>query len=60
MVSIQLPEERARELYNTAVSLPYEIYATLKTEKYVEAEKAIHRSIDRLSNLRINKSREFF
>lgn len=58
--SKRLSEERARELYNTAVPLPYEIYAILKTEKYVEAEKAIHRSIDRLSNLRINKSREFF
>lgn len=37
-----------------------EIYATLKTEKYNEAERMIHRSIDRISELRINKSREFF
>lgn len=33
--SAREPEVRGRELYNTAVPLPYEIYATLKTEKYV-------------------------
>ena len=58
--SKRLPEVRSRELYNTAVPLPYEIYATLQTVKYKEAERMIHRSIDRISNLRINKSREFF
>lgn len=54
------PEVRGRELYNTAVPLPYEIYATLKTSKYNEAEKLIHRSIDRISSLRIASNREFF
>lgn len=58
--SRRLPEVRGRELYNTAVPLPYEIYATIQTEKYSEAERMIHRSIDRISNLRINKNREFF
>lgn len=58
--SKRLPEVRGRELYNTAVPLPYEIYATLQTKKYNEAERMIHRSIDRISNLRINKGREFF
>ena len=58
--SKRLPEVRGRELYNTAVPLPYEVYATLYTEKYNEAERMIHRSIDRISDLRINKSREFF
>lgn len=58
--SKRLPEIRGRELYNTAVPLPFEIYATLKTEKYNQAEKLIHRSIDRISDLRISKSREFF
>ena len=57
--SKRLPEVRGRELYNTAVPLPYEIYATLQTEKYNEAERMIHRSIDRISDLRINKNREF-
>jgi len=58
--SKRLPEVRGRELYNTAVPLPYEVYATLYTEKYSEAEKMIHKMIDRISDLRINKSREFF
>lgn len=51
---------RSKELYNTAVPLPFEIYATLKTTKYQEAEQLIHRYIERFSNLRINKEREFF
>lgn len=58
--SKRLPEIRGRELYNTSVPLPFEIYATLKTVKYNEAEKMIHRMIDRISDLRINKNREFF
>ncbi len=58
--SKRLPEVRGRELYNTAVPLPYEVYATLHTDKYNEAERMIHRSIDRISDLRINKNREFF
>lgn len=58
--SKRLPEVRGRELYNTAVPLPYEVYATLYTNKYNEAEKMIHKMIDRISDLRINKSREFF
>jgi len=58
--SKRLPEVLGKELYNTAVPLPYEIYATLETTKYHEAEKLIHRSIDRISDLRINKNREFF
>src|SRR5690554_1270145 len=58
--SKRLPEVRSRELYNTAVPLPYEVYATLYTERYNEAEKMIHNMIDIISDLRINKSREFF
>lgn len=54
------PEIRGKELYNTAVPLPYEMYATLKTSKYNEAERLIHRSIDRISQLRIAANREFF
>ena len=34
---------RSKELDNTAVLLPFEIYAVLKTEKYAEAEIQIHR-----------------
>jgi hypothetical protein len=58
--SKRIPDVRSKELFNTAVPLPYEIYAFLKTEKYSEAERMIHRSIDRISDLRINKNREFF
>ena len=58
--SKRIPEVRGRELYNTAVPLPYEVFATLYTSKYNEAEKTIHKMIDRISDLRINKSREFF
>ena len=47
--SSRLPEVRGRELYNTAVPLPCEIYATLQTEKFNEAERMIHISIDRIS-----------
>ena len=51
---------RSKELDNTAVPLPFEIYATMKTEKYVEAEKLIHRYIERFTKLRIRDNREFF
>ncbi len=51
---------RSKELDNTAVSLPFEIYATLKTAKYDKVEKQIHKQIDRLTDLRIRQNREFF
>lgn len=51
---------RSKELDNTAVPLPFEIYATLKTEKYNIVERKIHKAIDRLTDLRIRQNREFF
>lgn len=51
---------RSKELDNTAVPLPFEIYATLKTVKYEQVEKLIHKTIDRLTDLRIRHNREFF
>lgn len=51
---------RSKELDNTAVPLPFNIYATIKTVKYNEVEKMVHRQIDRLTDLRIRKTREFF
>ena len=51
---------RSKELDNTAVPLPFEIYATLKTEKFDIVEKKIHKAIDRLTDLRIRQNREFF
>lgn len=51
---------RSKELDNTAVPLPFEIYATLKTDRYSMVEKMIHKQIDRLTDLRIRQNREFF
>ena len=51
---------RSKELDNTAVPLPFEIYATLKTVKFHEAEKHIHDFISMFTNLRIRDNREFF
>lgn len=51
---------RSKELDNTAVPLPFEIYATLKTNKYAKVERQIHKQIDRLTDLRIRQNREFF
>ena len=51
---------RSKELDNTAVPLPFEVYATLYTSKYSKVEKQIHKQIDRLTDLRIRQNREFF
>lgn len=51
---------RSKELDNTAVPLPFEIFATMKTCKYYEVEKLVHKTIDRLTDLRIRQNREFF
>jgi len=53
-------DERLKNLDNTSVPLPFEVFATLKTEKYNEAEKLVHRYIQRFTNLRIRDNREFF
>ncbi len=51
---------RSKELDNTAVPLPFEIFATLETVKFNEVEKLVHKTIDRLTDLRIRQNREFF
>ncbi|MDR0901020.1 MAG: DUF4357 domain-containing protein [Methanobrevibacter sp.] len=51
---------RSKELDNTAIPLPFEIYATLKTEKYDKVEKNLHEIFTDLADARIRKSREFF
>lgn len=51
---------RSKELDNTAVPLPFDIYATMCTVKYAEAEKLVHKYIERFTNLRIRNNREFF
>jgi len=51
---------RSKELDNTAVPLPFEIFATLKTVKYNEVEKNLHKIFTDLADARIRKGREFF
>ena len=51
---------RSKELDNTTVPLPFEIYATIQTVKYNDVEKHVHKTIDRLTDLRIRQNREFF
>ncbi len=51
---------RSKELDNTAVPLPFEIFATMQTSKYNEVERLVHKTIDRLTDLRIRQNREFF
>ena len=51
---------RSKELDNTAVPLPFEIYATAKTSKYSELEANFHQILTDLADLRIRKNREFF
>lgn len=51
---------RSKELDNTAVPLPFEIFATIKTVKFNEVEKLVHKTIDRLTDFRIRQNREFF
>ncbi len=52
---------RSKELDNTAVPLPFDIYATLKTEHRRKVENLLHGMIDDFDpNRRIRKSREFF
>jgi hypothetical protein len=51
---------RSKELDNTAVPLPFEIYATLKTSKYNVIERKLHTIFTDLADARIRKNREFF
>ena len=51
---------RSKELDNTAVPLPFAVYATIRTAKFNEVEKMVHKMIDRLTDLRIRQNREFF
>ena len=53
-------EQRVKQLDTTAVPLPFEMYATMKTSKFNEAEKLIHDFISTFTNLRIREKREFF
>lgn len=58
--SMRPVDVRSKELDNTAVPLPFEIFATIQTEKFNEVERLVHKTIDRLTDLRIRQNREFF
>lgn len=51
---------RSKELDNTAVPLPFEIYATVKSNKYSYIESSLHKILTDLADKRIRKNREFF
>jgi len=58
--SLREVDVRSKELDNTAVPLPFEIFATLKTSKYNKVEKNLHKIFTDLADARIRKGREFF
>lgn len=47
--SARAVDVRSKELDNTAVPLPFEIFATMQTTKFNEIEKLVHKTIDRLT-----------
>lgn len=51
---------RSRKLDNTAVPLPFEIFAVLESSKFIEVERLIHQMIDEFTELKIRPTREFF
>lgn len=53
-------EQRIKDLDGTAIPLPFQIFATVRTSKYSELEKAVHETIDNLTDKRIRQNREFF
>ena len=59
-VSSRPVDIRSKELDNTAVPLPFEIYASIKTTGYKKIEKIFHKFLTELANVRIRKNREFF
>ena len=59
-VSSRPVDIRSKELDNTAVPLPFEIYASIKTTGYKKIEKIFHKFLTELANARIRKNREFF
>ena len=54
-------DTRSKELDNTAIPLPFEVYAMLKTSHKTKIEKLIHGLIEEFNPaLRIRRNREFF
>lgn len=54
-------EKRLKELDNTSCPLPFDVYATLKTSRYDDAEDFVHDFISHFNqSLRIRPNREYF
>lgn len=51
---------RSKELDNTAVPLPFEIYATLRCSSYSKVEGLLHSILGKIAGKRIRSNREFF
>ena len=51
---------RSKRLSNTAIPLPFETYASIKTAKYIEVEQHLHKILTDLAHKRVNPKREFF
>lgn len=49
--------ERVRDLYDTSVPTPFDLFAVLRTPKFKQAEKMMHKA---LQDDRISPDREFF
>ena len=53
-------KRRLHDLDTTGIPMPFEPYFTVKTTKYKILEKVIHRELDKLTDTRARKEREFF
>lgn len=53
-------KRRLNDLDTTGVAIPFEPYFTVKTARYEILEKVIHRELDKLTDTRARKNREFF
>lgn len=54
-------EKRLNDLDNTSCPLPFDVYATLKTRRYEDAETFVHEFISHFNrDLRVRPNREYF
>lgn len=53
-------KRRLTDLDKTGVPTPFDPYMTVQTAKYQVLEKVIHHELDKLTEFRTRKSREFF
>lgn len=53
-------KRRLKALDTTGIPTPFEPYFAVRTAKYKELERVIHRELDKLTDTRARKNREFF